>query len=246
MTNDPIHHTPRYPSTDVGRAGAPLSRRAVAARQFVVSVYRWMALGLLLTAGVAWWVAGTPRLVAAIAGNPILFYGLIIGELGLVIGLSAGIRRLSARAATGLFLFYSALNGATLSVILLAYTTTSIAQTFVVAGTMFGAMAVYGSRTRRDLTAWRGFLVMGLIGVLAAFVVNIFIQSSMVGWIASGIGVVVFTGLAAYDAQKIKRMGEAYAEGDAPGKWAVIGALSLYLDFINLFLMLLRFLGDRR
>jgi FtsH-binding integral membrane protein len=178
-----------------------------------------------------------------------VFYGLIFGELGMVFYLSARIQRISAQAATGLFVGYSILNGVTLSAILLLYTMTSVAATFFVTAGMFGAMAVYGFVTKKDLSSWGSFLFMGLIGIIIASVVNMFLGSSMMSWIISGIGVIIFTGLTAYDVQQITRMGEQgiMNGGEAAiRKGAIMGALKLYLDFINLFLMLLRFMGDRR
>jgi len=167
----------------------------------------------------------------------------VFGELGLVITLAGAINRLSATAATLLFVAYSALNGVTLSVIALVYTANSIASTFVITAGMFGAMSAYGYMTRRDLTSWGSFLFMGLIGVVIASVVNIFVGSSTVSWFISGIGIIVFTGLTAYDTWKIKAMAAGGVGGRKP---AILGALTLYLDFINLFLMLLRFTGSRR
>jgi len=176
-------------------------------------------------------------------------YGLLIGELGMVFYLSARIQKMSAQAATGIFVGYSILNGITLSTILLYYTASSVAATFFVTAGMFGAMAVYGFVTKKDLTSWGSFLFMGLIGIIIAMVVNIFLGSSMMSWVISGIGVIIFTGLTAYDVQQISRMG---AQGIMDGGEAVVrkvvimGAFRLYFDFFNLFLMLLRFVGDRR
>jgi len=178
-----------------------------------------------------------------------LLYGLLITELGMVFYLSARIQKISAQAATGIFLAYSALNGVTLSTILLYYTASSVTATFFVTAGMFGAMAVYGFVTKKDLSSWGSFLFMGLIGIIIASVVNMFLGSSMMSWVISGIGVIIFTGLTAYDVQQITRMGEqGIMNGgeSAIRKGAIMGALKLYLDFINLFLMLLRFMGDRR
>ncbi len=209
----------------------------------MAAVYRWMTLGLGLTAVVATGVAGSETLLGAIVGNRILFYGLILAELGLVIGISAAVNRLSAAAAGGLFLLYSALNGATLSIVLLAYTGTSVALAFVSTAGTFAAMSLYGTLTRRDLTSWGSFLFMGLIGVVLASVVNIFLRSSMVSWVVSCMGVLVFTGLTAYDTQKLRAFARA---GGGAAAAPVSGALSLYLDFVNLFLSLLRLFGNRR
>jgi FtsH-binding integral membrane protein len=209
----------------------------------VRQVYAWMGAGLAITACMALITLSSPLILKAIIGNRLVFFGLMIGELALVFTLSGAINRLSASAATLIFIAYSALNGVTLSVVALAYTANSIASTFVVTAGMFGAMSVYGYMTRRDLTSWGSFLFMGLIGVVIASVVNIFFASSAVSWIISGIGVIVFTGLTAYDTWKIK---ELAARGTGGRKPAILGALTLYLDFINLFLMLLRFTGNRR
>jgi uncharacterized protein len=206
-------------------------------------VYAWMGVGLAITALLALITVSSPTLFNAITGNRLVFYGLVFGELALVFTLAGAINRLSATVATLLFIAYSALNGVTLSVIVLVYTANSIASTFVITAAMFGAMSVYGYMTRRDLTSWGSFLFMGLIGVVIASVVNIFVASSSISWIISGIGIIVFTGLTAYDTWKIKAMAAGNAGGRKP---AILGALTLYLDFINLFLMLLRFTGQRR
>ena len=206
-------------------------------------VYAWMGVGLLVTALAAFLTVSTPALVNGVLGNRLVFYGLMLGELGLVIGLTAAITRLSAAAATLMFITYSALNGVTLSVIFLVYTADSISSTFLVTAGMFGAMSGYGFITRRDLTSWGSFLFMGLIGVVIASIVNIFMGSDSLSWIVSGVGVIVFTGLTAYDTWKIKALAAGGAEGRKP---AILGALTLYLDFINLFLMLLRLFGRRR
>ena len=216
---------------------------------FLAKVFYWMAIGLGLTGLAAFLTVSSQTALQFIFGNKMVFYGLILGELGLVFYLSARVEKISAQAATGIFLGYSILNGVTLSAILLLYTMSSVAATFFITAGMFGAMAVYGFVTKRDLTSWGSFLFMGLIGIIIAMVVNIFLASSMMSWIISGIGVIIFTGLTAYDVQQISRMGE---QGIMDGgesvirKGAIMGALRLYLDFINLFLMLLRFMGDRR
>jgi uncharacterized protein len=209
----------------------------------VRQVYAWMGAGLLLTALMALVTISSPALLQVVVGNRLVMYGLMFGELGLVFALSGAIDRLSAFTATMLFLLYSALNGVTLSIIFLVYTADSIASTFLVTATMFGAMSAYGYLTRRDLTSWGSFLFMGLIGVVIASLVNIFLHSDAVSWVVSAIGVVVFTGLTAYDTWKLKALAAAGVAGRKP---AILGALTLYLDFINLFLMLLRFAGRRR
>lgn len=223
--------------------------KSLAATYFLAKVFNWMAVGLGLTGLTAFFVANTEAARQIIFGNQIIFYGLIFGELGLVFYLSARVQKISAQAATGLFIVYSILNGATLSAILLLYTGASVASAFFVAGGMFAAMAVYGTVTKKDLSGMGSFLFMGLIGMIIASVVNIFIGSSMMSWVVSAIGVVVFTGLTAYDVQKISAMGAGgiMESGEsAIRKGAIMGALALYLDFINLFLSLLRLMGDRR
>jgi FtsH-binding integral membrane protein len=206
-------------------------------------VYAWMGAGLTVTAVMALITLSSPTILNAITGNRLLFFGLMIGELALVFTLSGAINRMSASTATLIFIAYSALNGVTLSVVALVYTANSIASTFVITAGMFGAMSVYGYATKRDLTSWGSFLFMGLIGVVIASVVNIFVGSSAVSWVISGVGVIVFTGLTAYDTWKIKELAAQGTEGRKP---AILGALTLYLDFINLFLMLLRFFGGSR
>jgi hypothetical protein len=214
---------------------------------FLAKVFNLMTLGLGITGVVAFLTANT-GLATAIIGSP-LFLILILAELGLVFYLSARVEKIQAATASGLFIGYSVLNGLTLSVIFLAYTSTSIAGTFFIAAGMFGAMAVYGLITKRDLSGLGSFLFMGLVGIIIASIVNIFLNSSSVYWAISFLGVLIFTGLTAYDVQKIKRIGEEgiMAQGDeVVRKGAVMGALTLYLDFINLFLMLLRFFGGSR
>jgi FtsH-binding integral membrane protein len=220
-------------------AGHVIVRQNALVRQ----VYAWMGAGLTITAVMALITLSSPAILNAVLGNKLVFYGLMIGELALVFTLSGAINRLSEATATLIFIAYSALNGVTLSVVTLVYTANSITSTFVITAGMFGAMSVYGYMTKRDLTSWGSFLFMGLIGVVIASIVNIFVVSSAASWIISGIGVIVFTGLTAYDTWKIK---ELAAQGIGGRKPAILGALTLYLDFINLFLMLLRFTGNRR
>lgn len=215
---------------------------------FIRSVYNWMAIGLGLTGFVAFYVANTPALRQLILGNSILFFGLIIAEFALVFFISARIHKLTGAAATSLFMIYAALNGATLSFVFIAYTSTSITSTFFVCAGTFIACSIYGMFTKRDLTSLGGFMSMGLIGIIIASVVNLFVGSSGLGMIISYIGVFVFVGLTAYDTQKLKNMALTQPDGLDAGivrKGAIVGALSLYLDFINLFLMMLRILGNR-
>ena len=215
---------------------------------FIRSVYNWMAVGLALTGFVAYYVASNEGMQRLIFGNPLIFYGLIIAELAMVFYLSARVQKMQASTATALFVFYAALNGATLSFIFLVYTKSSIASTFFVCAATFVACSIYGMVTKRDLTSMGGFLTMGLFGIIIASVVNMFIRSSGMSLIISYVGVLVFVGLTAYDTQKLKNMAMTQPDGLEAGvvrKGAIMGALSLYLDFINLFLMLLRILGNR-
>ena len=207
---------------------------------FLRSVYGWMCAGLGVTAFVAFTVAGSSTVVRAIASNQLLFFGLILAELGLVFYLSARVSRLAPSTAMGLFVLYAALNGVTLSLVLLMYTGASIATTFVVTAGMFGALALFGSTTTR-----RHFFLMGLIGLVLASVVGIFWHSEALQFLISVVGVIVFTGLTAWDAQRLKQMALTIPAGQG-GSYAVVGALSLYLNFINLFLILLRFQGGSR
>jgi uncharacterized protein len=216
---------------------------AIAQNTLIRQVYAWMGGGLLVTALMAMVTLSSPAILNAVFGNRLVFYGLIFGELGLVVAISGAINRLSSATASLLFVLYAALNGITMSVIFAVYTSESVASTFVITAATFGAMSAFGYLTRRDLTGWGSFLFMGLIGVVIASLVNIFTRSSAASWIISAVGVIVFTGLTAYDTQKIKAMAATGAEGRKP---AIMGALTLYLDFINLFLMLLRLLGNRR
>jgi FtsH-binding integral membrane protein len=212
---------------------------------FLRSVYGWMGVGLAITALTAMFVASSPSLVRAVVTNSILFWGLAIAQFGIVIVLSGRVNRMSAPTASALFVVYSTLTGITMSVILLAYTGESVASTFVVTAGMFGALALFGTVTRRSLAGWGQFLFMGLIGVVLASVVGIFWQNDALQFATAFVGVIVFTGLTAYDAQRLKAMALATPEGQI-GSYAIVGALALYLDFINLFLMLLRLFGGRR
>jgi uncharacterized protein len=229
---------------DTWTTTATSERAAERVSAFLWKVYAWMCIGLALTAVVAYTVSGSPTLVRTLVGNPIAFFALIIAELGLVFYLSARATHLAPPTAAGLFALYSALNGVTLSVVLLAYTGESIATTFVVTAGMFGALALWGSTTKRSLAGLGQFMFMGLIGVILASVIGLFWQSDALQFLISVVGVIVFTGLTAYDAQRLKQMALALPDGQVAG-YAIVGALSLYLDFINLFLMLLRFTGRR-
>lgn len=211
-------------------------------------VYLWMAMALAITGMMALLVAGSPAMLSLIFSSKFSFLVLIVAEIALVWYLSARIERLSFTTATLMFIIYSLLNGAMLSSIFLLYTAASIATTFFVTAGTFGVMCVYGYVTKRDLTSIGNICLMAVIGLIIAGLVNIFLQSSMMSLIISGIGVLVFVGLTAYDTQKIKHLlvQEGLEVNDSTKKIALLGSLALYLDFINLFLYLLRFLGDRR
>jgi len=212
---------------------------------FLRGVYGWMCAGLAITALTAWVVAGTPAVVYALAGNRLMFWAVIIAQFGIVLALSARVQRLAPGTASLLFVVYSILTGVTLSFVLLAFTGESVATTFLVSAGMFGALAVYGTTTRRDLTGWGSFFFMGLIGLVLASLVGMFWHNDALQFVISFIGVIVFTGLTAYDAQRLRVMALSMPEGGA-GAYQIVGALALYLDFINLFLFLLRFMGNRR
>ena len=236
-----------------GTLQQPISRVA-ATNAFLRSVYNWMAAGLGLTAVISFAITYTslgyffftPEGGITPMGSMVGF-GSIIAELVLVFVLSLRIQKLQASTATMMFLAYSALNGISLSFVLIAYNVGSVAQAFITATGMFAAMSLYGLYTKRDLSGMGGILTMGLIGLLIAMVVNMFLGSSQMDWIISIIGVVLFCGLTAYDTQFLKEMGETVPHDDATAvrRGTIIGALKLYLDFINLFLMLLRLMGNR-
>lgn len=210
-------------------------------------VYIWMTLALVITAVTAYGVATSPALMTTIFTNKILFWGLIIAELALVWGISGAINRLSLATATLMFIAYSVINGATLSVIFAAFSTTAIVKTFVVTAGTFGAMSLVGFFTKKDLTSMGKLLFMALIGIIIATIVNMFIASSGLDLIISYLGVLIFVGLTAYDTQKIKHMlSMAPDASEQMQKYALLGSLTLYLDFINLFLYLLRIFGSNR
>ena len=216
-------------------------------RAFLVKVYGWMMAGLLITGVSSLLVLNTPGLLEMIFSSRWTFLGLILVQLGLVGWLSIRIEQMSAATATTVFVGYSALTGVTLAAIFHVYTAESIASTFFISAGTFGAMALYGTITKRDLTAIGSFLMMGLIGMVIASVVNMFMQNSTIYWLTTYVGILIFVGLTAYDAQKIKSMsGAALMGSEVEQKGAIMGALRLYLDFINLFLLLLRVLGRRK
>lgn len=211
---------------------------------FLRAVYAWMFVGLAITATIATVAATTPAFVQTVASNRWLFVGALVVELGVVFYLSARVQKLTPNAATILFLLYAALNGVTLSVLTLTYSGNAIATTFAVTAGMFGALAVFGSTTKRSLAGAGQFLYMGLIGLVLASLLSLFWHNDALEFLISVIGVIVFTGLTAWDAQRLKQM--AAGPQAVSGSYAIMGALSLYLNFINLFLILLRFQGGRR
>lgn len=212
------------------------------------NVYLWMSMALVITGLTSLVIADSPTILSAIFSNRFIFYVLLFGELGLVWYMSARINSLSFSTATILFIFYSILNGVTLSVIFLVYTLSSIASTFFVTAATFAIMCIYGYITKKDLTTLGNLLFMALIGLIIATVVNLFWQNKIFYWIVSYAGVIIFVGLTAYDTQKIKKLllNEGNEVNETTQKIALMGALSLYLDFINLFLYLLRLLGNRK
>jgi FtsH-binding integral membrane protein len=226
-----------------GTTSLPSADAQLARQSFLANVFGWMFLGLALTAGIAAYVAGNGDMMAYFEDNPAVYFGMLIGQLVLVFGLIAAINRISYPVAVFAFALYAALNGFTLSIILEIYTTASIASAFGVAAAMFGAMATYGYVTKRDLSGMGSILFMALI---VGSIVNIFWANSVLYWLVTFAGVVIFCGLTAYDMQKLKKIGESGLQGDGARKASIIGALSLYLDFINLFLFLLRIFGSAR
>jgi FtsH-binding integral membrane protein len=227
----------------------PRSPEAIieAERSFIVRVYGWMTLGLVVTALAAFYTLSQENLLRAVLTNTWLFIGLMFVELALVIILTAWIGKLTVMTARVGFIGYSALTGVTLSIVLLIYTASSVAQVFFITAGIFGVMSAYGYLTKRDLTSIGNLLLMGLIGLIIASVVNLFLASGVVDWALSIIGVIIFVGLTAYDTQRLKRMAaQLESEGEVVEKASIIGALALYLDFINLFLRLLRLFGKRR
>ena len=229
-------------SMDYGLGNAQTSERS-----FMSQVYFWMAMGLGLTGFVAGWMAVNPSLVVGLLRNVGLFWLIVLAQFGIVLWLSAAIASISVMAATVGFSVYATLNGILFSSIFLVYTGSSIAATFFVTAGMFGAISLYGFVTKRDLTSIGSFCFMGLVGVILASIVNIFLKSPVLYWAVTYIGIAVFVGLTAYDTQKLKKIhAQGIQSGDLLKKTALLGALALYLDFINLFLLLLRVLGRRK
>ncbi|MCR4436945.1 MAG: Bax inhibitor-1/YccA family protein [Clostridiales bacterium] len=222
-------------------------RQRAGLSRYLSGVFAWMFLGLLVTAFTAFYCAGSYTLISAMVSNPLLLIGMAVAEFALVLYLSARIMKMGYKTAVSLFILYSALNGITLSVVLLAFTLSSVAYAFAITSATFGFMSIYGYITRTDLTKAGNILFMGLVGLVILSLVNMFLHISSVEWLISVLGLFVFLGLAAYDTQKIKRYYyEAAGNYEAVRKTAIMGALQLYLDFINLFLILLRLVGRRR
>jgi len=228
---------------------ATMSQQDIIAEQqrFITKVYGWMCFALVVTALVAMYTVSNEVLLQTIVGNQLIFFGLLIGEIILVITLARAIQKMSAMTATLVFIGYSALNGLTLSIVFLVFTRESLVSTFFITAITFGVMSFYGYVTKKDLTSIGNLCFMALLGVIIASVVNIFMQSTALYWITTYIGIFVFVGLTAYDTQKIKQTNIIGNEGtEEDRKEAILGALRLYLDFINLFLLLLRLFGRRR
>jgi uncharacterized protein len=224
-----------------------LEQIAAENQRYMVKVYSWMCMAMIITGGVSMYTASSETIMNLVFGNRWTFFGLIILELVAVGVLVRLINRMTANVATLIFILYSIFNGITLSCIFTKYTSESIASTFFVTAGTFAAMSLYGYTTKTDLTKWGNLLFMGVIGLIIASVVNWFMQSSMLYWITTCVGVIIFVGLTAYDTQKIKQTNIIGNEGtDQDHKEAIMGALTLYLDFINLFLYLLRIFGRRK
>ncbi|WP_026463002.1 Bax inhibitor-1/YccA family protein [Adhaeribacter aquaticus] len=224
-----------------------LNKSKVLQPGFMAKVYGWMSLALAITAVTSAVVASSDFLLSLIFANKITFYGLLIAQVLLVLYLGAKMMDMASGTAALFFLFYAFLNGVTLSVIFMAYTAASVASTFLITAGTFGAMSIYGFVTKKDLSSWGNILMMALLGLIIASVVNMFFYTEMVYWITSCAGVLIFVGLTAYDTQKIKAIGMMQEEGsETEKKTSLLAALSLYLDFINLFLYMLRFFGNRR
>lgn len=223
-----------------------LDRVLAEQQDFITKVYGWMSLALVITGITAYLTATSQAVLEFIFGIPYMFMGLLIGEVLLVIGLSAMINKMSAATATFLFILYSVVNGLTLSVIFLVYTQGYISLTFFVTALTFGVMSAYGYFTKKDLTSWGNLLMMALVGLVISSIFNLFMKNEILYWITTYAGILIFVGLTAYDTQKIKNMNMIGADGETARKGAIMGALTLYLDFINLFLLLLRLLGRKK
>jgi FtsH-binding integral membrane protein len=229
-----------------GTSTLPSSQAQLTRQAFMTSVFGWMFVGLALTAGIAAYVAASGDMLAWFEDHQLAYFGMFAGQLALVVAISAGINKISYSVAVFLFAAFAALNGFTFSIILEIYTTASIAATFAVTAGMFGGMATYGYVTKRDLTSMGSILFMALIGLIIGSIVNIFWANSVLYWLVTFAGVLIFAGLTAFDMQKLKQIGESGIEGESAQKASILGALSLYLDFINMFLFLLRIFGNSR
>ncbi len=216
-------------------------------RGFILRVYGWMTLGLAVTAAAALFTLSIPIVLQTLLTNRLLFFGILISELVLVMALTGLVKRMSPAVAALVFFFYAALNGVTFALLFLLYTFSSIALTFGITACTFGIMTLFGYTTRRDLTKIGSLLIMALIGMVLASLVNLLLNNPAIYWITTWLGVLIFIGLIAYDTQKLKRISLALgADGEMMHRASIMGALSLYLDFINLFLLLLRILGRRK
>ncbi len=233
--------------TDLRDQTGGISVARSSAAVFMQQVYLWMTAGLGVTALAAYFTSRSPEMLQFFFGGTVRVVIFAVAIFGLVMFLSAGMHKLSKTAATGFFLLYAALNGIFLGPVLLVYTQASVAQAFFVSAGMFGAMSIFGAVTKRDLTGMGNFMMLGLFGIIIAMIVNIFLKSSALDLGISIIGVIVFAGLTAWDTQKLRSMGASapLEDGTAVRRGAILGALTLYLDFINMFLMLLRIFGNR-
>lgn len=240
MSQFPYRPEPQQPAW----ISASTAETAERERAFFRSVYAWMFGGLLLTALASAWVATSPAMQRLVVFNPIVMIVLLFAELGLVFYASARLQKMSPATAASIFLVYSLLTGLTLSVILFVYTRASIVQAFATAGAAFGVMSIYGRVTKRDLSGWGSFLIMGVVGIIVASILNLFLRSGPLDMAIASIGVFLFTGLTAYKTQSLKQF--AHVGGAQGETLAIYGALSLYITFINLFLSLLRLFGNRR
>lgn len=229
----------------MSQTDARVSQYDVGLRKYMLSVYNYMAAALALTGIVAMLVVQSETMMQLIFGTP-LRWVIMLAPLGFVLFLGFRINKMSASAAQMTFWAFAAVMGMSLSSIFVVYTGTSIARTFFITAIAFGALSLYGYTTKRDLSAFGSFLIMGVVGLFVASIVNIFLQSTMMHMVISAVGVLLFAGLTAYDTQKIKDIYNSLDSSEVAGKKAIMGALNLYLDFINMFMFLLQFLGDRR
>lgn len=223
-----------------------IERKRSAQASVFRQMYIWMTLALAITGITALVVSDNDRIMYELLSNRALFWGLMIAEIVLVIFLAARVQKMSLGAATIAFIIYSVLNGVCMSVLFLVYTSESIASTFFITAGTFGITSLYGFVTKKDLSSWRNLLVMALIGLIIASIVNIFLENSTMYWIISYAGVIIFVGLTAYDTNRFKKIIYSNDVTEMSYKYALLGALELYLDFVNMFIYLLRILGDRR